>query len=109
MLRAMVAAFNTGQVGDVDAVVHADYLDHQGLDGAPIRGPSGFATVVARARSGYEDLDVTLEDLLEQGDRAAARLRWRAMRRSGEVVDRETLELIHVRDGLAVEHWGGRS
>ena len=101
--------FNSGDVGGVEELVHAEYHDHQGLYGEPRFGPTGFAEVVAVARSGCATLDVTVEDLVEQGDRAAARLRWRGTRRTGERVERETLEMIRVRDGLAVEHWGGRS
>lgn len=105
----MVAMFSTGDVGGVGAVVHSAYVDHQGLGLGPMYGPSGFTTVVAAARSEYETLDVTVEDRVEQGDRAAVRLRWRGTRQSGESVDRETLELLRLREGLAIEHWGGRS
>lgn len=68
-----------------------------------------LTTVVRIARRDYEVLDVTVEELLEQGSRAAARLLWRGVRPSGEVSERETLEIIHVSGGLAIEHWGGRS
>jgi hypothetical protein len=101
--------FNSGDVGGVAELVHAEYHDHQGLDGEPKSGPSGFAEVVAIARSGYAALDVAVEDLVEKGDRAAARFRWHRTRRTGQRVERETLEMIRVRDDLAVEHWGGRS
>ena len=74
-----------------------------------MRRLDGFTRVVTVARSGYTVLEVAVEDLVEQGKRAAARLSWRGIRPSGELVERETLEIIHVRDGLVVEHWGGRS
>jgi hypothetical protein len=104
----MVAMFNSGDVREVGELVHAEYYDHQGLGGEPIHGPSGFTRVVAVARSGDAPLNVTVEDLVEQHDRAAARLRWRGTARSGEPLERETLEMIRIRDGMAVEHWGGR-
>lgn len=93
--------FNTGDLGRVEATVHPDYLDHQGLGGEPIHGTGGFATVVMTARSGYEALEVTVEDLIEEADRAAARLRWRGARPSRERTDRETLESVRVEDGKA--------
>jgi hypothetical protein len=77
VLRMMVDVFNTGSSDGVEVIVDGDYLDHQGLDGQPIRGPSGFEAVVAAARSGYDTLAVTVEDLIESEDHAAARLRWR--------------------------------
>jgi len=105
----MVTAFDTGRVDDVAAYVDADYIDHQGLHGEEVRGVSGFVGVVEMARAGYASLTVRIEDLIEEGDRTAARLRWIGTRADGGVASRETLEVVHVRDGRAVEHWGGRS
>jgi predicted SnoaL-like aldol condensation-catalyzing enzyme len=31
------------------------------------------------------------------------------LRRSGESVDRQTIEIVRVENGKAVEHWGARS
>jgi hypothetical protein len=51
VLRAMVAAFDSGDLGIVAEIVHPDYLDHQGLEGLrPITGADGFARVVETAR-----------------------------------------------------------
>ena len=105
----MVAAFDTGQVDDVEEYVGSDYIDHQNLSGEHIRGAVGFVHVVEVARGGYEDLSVTVEDLIVDGDRAAGRLRWTRTRETGDVVERETVEIVYVRDGRAVAHWGGRS
>ncbi|MCA1707057.1 MAG: ester cyclase, partial [Actinobacteria bacterium] len=80
-----------------------------GLGGEPIRGAVGFAVVVAAARDGHQSLTVTIEDLITYHDRAAARLRWLGVRTSGEPVERETLEIVRIEDGRAIEHWGGRS
>lgn len=105
----MVTMFSSGDVSAVQAVVHPDYFDHQGLGGEPVHGPLGFATVVAAARSSYARLEVTLEDLIGAGDRAAARLQWHGTRLEGDVVRRETIEIIRIEQGKAVEHWGARS
>jgi predicted ester cyclase len=105
----MVTAFDTGRVDDVAAYVDADYVDHQGLHGEEIHGVAGFARVVEVARGAYDALSVSIEDLIEEGDRAAARLRWIGTSATGDVACRETLEMVHVKDGRAVEHWGGRS
>lgn len=106
----MVAAFDTGEVSDLGAFVDASYLDHQGLPHIrPIEGIDGFRHVVEVARSGYSDLAVEVVDLIEGIDRSAARLIWRGVRPSGETVVRETLEIVRVDSGRAVEHWGGHS
>jgi predicted SnoaL-like aldol condensation-catalyzing enzyme len=109
VLGAMVAAFDTGRVDDVAAFVDDTYIDHQGLHGEEVGGTAGFVRVVNAARGSYDALAVSMEDLIEDGDRAVARLRWTGTRPTGEVAVRETIEIVHVREGRAVEHWGGRS
>jgi hypothetical protein len=105
----MVGVFSTGEVSGVGAFIDDGYLDHQGLQGQPLHGPEGFVRVVQAARRGYRLLRVTVEDLVEEENWAAARLRWHGVRPDGEVVERETLEIVHVREGRAIEHWGGHS
>jgi hypothetical protein len=68
-----------------------------------------FRRRTGRSQKRKRALVVTIEDLVEDGDRTAARLGWTATDHSGRTEDRETIESIHVRDGMAVEHWGGRS
>lgn len=107
VMRAMVAAFATGEIDGLEAFVDVSYLDHQGLPHIrPIEGVDGFRHV---ARSGYVELSVEIADLIERTDRCAARLIWRGVRPSGENVERQTLEFIRVESGRAVEHWGGHS
>ncbi len=109
-MRAMVAAFDIGRMDTLDEIIHADYLDHQGLPHRrPIRGVDGFRKVVEVARSGYDDLSINIADLIEGVDRAAARLMWSGVRRTGEPTERETLEIVRVDGGRAIEHWGGHS
>jgi predicted ester cyclase len=109
VLSAMVMAFDTGRVDDVATYVDADYVDHQGLHDEEIHGVAGFTRVVEVARGSYDALSVSIEDLIEEADRAAARLHWMGTSATGEVTYRATLEIVHVKDGRAVEHWGGRS
>ncbi len=110
VIEAMVTTFNTGDVSDVAGVVHSEYLDHQGLDGErPIHGPDGFVHVVQVARAAYANLKVTIVDVIESGDRVAARIIWDGVRSSGEIQRRETIDIIRIADGKATEHWGGES
>jgi predicted ester cyclase len=110
VLRAMVAAFDGGDLGSVAEIVHPDYLDHQGLDGERrITGIAGFTHVVETARSAYAELSVEIVDLIEGADRAAGRIVWDGVRPSGERTRRETIDIVRVVGGRAVEHWGGHS
>ena len=99
VLGAMVAMFTSGDVSMVQASCIRNYFDHQGLGGEPVRGPSGFAKVVAAARSSHAGLEVSIQDLLVADDRAAARLQWHGTRLDGDVVRRETIEIIRIDHG----------
>lgn len=109
VLRAMVAIFASGDPSKAATIVAEDYLDHQGLGGGPLRGIDGFVSVVLTNFAAYEHQDISIEDLFGVEDRAVARIHWRGRRRSGENVDRETIDIVRVVDGRAVEHWGARA
>lgn len=97
--------FATGDVSGVADTVAANYVDHQDR----LHGRQGFVEVVAGARSGYDALHVEIQDVIEASDRVAVRLRWTGHRPSGDTDVRETIDIVRVAGGLAVEHWGARS
>ena len=109
VLREMVAMFASGDPAHAAAVVAPDYLDHQGLEGEPVRGVDGFALVVRTNHAAHEHQEISIQDLFATDDRAVARIRWRGRRLDGVEVDRETIDIVRVADGRAVEHWGARA
>jgi hypothetical protein len=68
-----------------------------------------FAHVVETARYAYAELSVSVVDLIEGADRAAARIVWDGVRSSGERARRETIDIVRVVEGRAIEHWGGQT
>jgi predicted SnoaL-like aldol condensation-catalyzing enzyme len=105
----MVAMFASGDPSEASLVVAEDYLDHQGLGDKPIRGVEGFAHVVRTNHAAYEHKEITIEDIFGADDRAVARIRWRGRRRGGEKIDRETIDIVRIEGGRAIEHWGSRT
>ncbi len=55
-------------------------------------------------RGGYQSLRVIIEEGSRSREAALANVRT-----SGALVDRETLEIVRIEDGKAVEHWGESS
>lgn len=51
----------------------------------------------------------SIEGLFGTHDRAVARIRWRGWRSDGTEIDRETIDIIRVEAGRAIEHWGAHS
>ncbi len=109
VLEAMVAMFASGDPSAAAEIVAPDYLDHQGLGSGPVRGIEGFAHVVRTNHTAHERQEISVEDLFGAEDRAVARIRWRGRRHNGMETDRETIDIIRVSDGRAVEHWGART
>ncbi len=109
LMQRIVEMFATGNLSGVDVVIAAGYIDHQGLEGIEIRGPEGFSRVVRAARCAFPALQVDIEDLIAEGDRVVARLRWRGTQSTGERIERETIDIVRVANGQAVEHWGMRT
>ena len=101
--------FLTGDLADVHSVIASDYLDHQGLGGVELRGQQGFRQVIGAARQGLPNLQVTIEDLLAEGDKVVVRLHWHSTDPGGRIIDRETIDIVLFVDGQAVEHWGAVS
>lgn len=109
VMRRMVEAFATGDAHDCDAYVSAAYLDHQGRRGMPLNGPEGFRQVV-RAANWDTTPQLSIEDLVTDETRAVARIRWRfTPPDGGDLVERETIEIVRVEGGQAVEHWGAEA
>jgi hypothetical protein len=107
VMRRMVEMFATGDLTTLDSVVSTDYIDHQGIDGIEIQGREGFGDLVRAVHAPHGTaLRVTIEELIGEGDRAAARLRWHHTGEEGRVVEREMIDIIRSTKGLAVEHWG---
>ena len=104
----MVAAFEAGDARDCNEYLSTSYVDHQGRGGVPLRGQDGFREVV-RAAHRDTTLEVWMEDIVADESRAAARVRWRFRGPGQESVERETIEMIRVEEGRAVEHWGAEA
>ena len=62
--------------------------------------------VVRTNFASYQHLDVRIEDLFATGDRVAARISWEGRRTDGEHTARQTIDILRIVHGRAVEHWG---
>jgi ketosteroid isomerase-like protein len=105
----MVAALAAGVAVNCDEYVAPDYLDHQGRAGRPLHGPEGFRQVVEAAhRTAKPHLEV--QDTIADSTHVVARIRWRfEPRHAGDHIERETIEIVRVEGGRAVEHWGAEA
>ena len=109
LMHRMVDFFRTGDLSDLESVVSADYVDHQGVGQGALLGTDGFTGVVDLSRTRHPQLDVEIEELTVLGNLVVAKLTWTEPSASrARIAYRRTIEAVRFAKGLAVEHWGAR-
>ena len=111
--RLIDEAFNAGNLDIVAEALADDYLDHLAGPGAP-RGPEVFRGFVIAFRATLPDVEVTVEDLIAEGDRVALRVTWRGTQlgplgnvpATGLAVAFVGYHVYRIEDGKLAEHWG---
>ena len=105
---------NTGELDRVEEFCAQDFVDHEeGPPGTP-DGIEGVKAFVKMFRDGFPDMRTSLEDVLEDGDEVAARVKmtgthggeFMGVPPSGNRVEIEWIDIVRIVDGKAVEHWG---
>jgi len=70
--RIYTEIINRGNLALADTLVAPSYVYH-GPGGLEMRGPEGFKQVVTMYRSAFPDLNLTIEDIVEAGDKVVTR------------------------------------
>jgi len=115
MHRWFEEVWNKGRESAIDEMFAAEGVAHGLVDenGEELRGPSGFKPFFHKFREAFPDIQVTVEDCIGEGDRAAARCRVRAthagdslgVAATNNAVEFDGLCIVRVRDGQIVEAW----
>jgi predicted ester cyclase len=69
--------FTQGNLDAADEVYAPDYVGHDPSNPEDVRGLEAAKQAASDYRQAFPDLRVTVEDLIAEGDRVAARLRFR--------------------------------
>jgi len=107
---------NGGQEMGLEDIVSVEFTDHVPVlfPNQPCHGPTALEWLIDLARDAFPDLAVTVEEMIARDDTVVARVTWRGTHR-GEIMGIAPthhairvagLDLIHLKDGLLVEHWG---
>ena len=68
---------NAADDGLAQDLVAEDAAFHVPGQAAPMRGPAGYLAIIAMMRSGFPDIQWTLEETIAEGDKIAARFTMR--------------------------------
>ena len=112
LLRRFIELWNTGNLAAADEFVSVDLVDHTLMPGLP-PGLAGFKLMVGGFRAAFPDLHISIDDLIAQDDKAAARVTFRGTQRgdfqgippTGKSFAMAAIGILRFRDGKVVEHW----
>jgi steroid delta-isomerase-like uncharacterized protein len=113
----MRKAYDLINAGDIDGfgdLLADDFVEHEATPGLePTK--EGVKAFFHMYRAAFPDMEMTVEDVIAEGDKVMARFRARGtnegefmgMPATGKTVDVQGVDIIRFGDdGLAVEHWG---
>ena len=99
--------FNQGDLTVADEVCAAKLAEHEYLAKTDVPGPEILKDQIRTARSTIKGLTLTVEDLVEHGDKVWARSRATGTDpRSGKPVSITVIDICRFENGKLVEHWG---
>ena len=114
MRRWFAEVWNEGRAEAIDEMFAADGVARGlGEAGAEVRGPAAFRSYFAKLRGAFPEFEVTVEDVIAEGDKVAARWSAKMMHRgddlgvaaSGRQVAVTGMSFIRIKDGRIVEGW----
>ncbi len=109
--RLFEEGINQGDLGVLDELIAPNYVNYN-LP-APAPGTEGFKQVVMMFRSAFPDLQITLHDVIVEGDRVASRGTWHGTHQgefmgipaTGKRVAVSYIDIWRVENGKFVENW----
>jgi steroid delta-isomerase-like uncharacterized protein len=104
---------NKGNVAVADQLLAEDFLDHQPFPGMK-PGREGTKQFFSMMRAAFPDLKFDVKFMMAEGDKVAAFLamsgtqkgEFMGMPASGKHFVVNTVDIVRIVDGKAVEHWG---
>ncbi len=110
----MDEVFSKGKVNMVDELLAHNFVDHEPLPAGLPQGREGLKLLVAGMRTGFPDLQVTVNDLISHGDKVFARCTFSGTHKgafmnippTGKRVSFESLDIVRYSGGKTAEHWG---
>ena len=113
-VRQFYELVNAGDIDQFVDLLADDFVEHEELPGGA-SGKEGVRQLFTMLRSAFPNMVWDAEDILVDGDKAAARVRFTAtndgefmgMPATGRNVSIQIIDIIRFGDdGLAHEHWG---
>jgi len=109
----MDEVFNKGNMNAIDELLSPNIVEHNPFPG---QGPGvqGFKKGMTELRQAFPDLHVTVDDMLADGDKVVIRStmtgtnkgKFMNMPATGKQIKVDGIDIVRIKDGKAVDHWG---
>ena len=114
MSRIYEEVFSQGDLGLLDELLADDFVEHEELPPGVPQGKGAPRAMMTMMRGAFPDFHARVEELLEDGDKVIARVRFSGTHRgefmgipaTGKRFDIAVIDIIEFRDGKGVAHWG---
>lgn len=101
-----------GNISAADDLLSPDFAMHVPLPASP--GVEGINEVITACRAAFEHLNVTVEDMIAEGNTVAARFTARGVHKgnfmdlpaTGKPITMTGIEIFRIKDGKIIELWG---
>jgi steroid delta-isomerase-like uncharacterized protein len=108
--------WSQGRLAVAGEIVAPDYVRHDPGDPAPAQGPAGVKRLVQMMRAFSPDLQITIEDIVAEGDTVAIRYTAQGTDTGGFMGRAPTgratriagMQFFRIKDGKIVESWALR-
>ena len=112
--RLMEEVFDRGNISLIDELFAPDFVEHEELPPGIPTDREGVKQLSLMLRSAFPDLKATIDDLLAEGDKVAARMTWRGTHKgefmgippTGKSVSVGVIDVVRFAGDKFVEHWG---
>lgn len=105
---------NTASEALADELISPDAVFHVPGRADPVKGPEGYLEIIAMMRSGFPDIQWSLEETIAEGDKVAARFIMRGTHKgpffgvpaTGKAIQVQAMNIYRLSDGKFVEERG---
>jgi len=106
-------AFMKGNLDVIDEISEPNFIDHNPAPGQE-PGIQGIKKSLVEYRTAFPDLQITVEDMIAEGDKVVARITatgthkgvFAGIPATGKRASISVIDIVRVANGKAVERWG---
>lgn len=114
VMRRFLEFINTASESLAQELISPDAIFHVPGRPEPMRGPAGYLAIIGMMRGGFPDIQWTLEEMVAEGDKVAARFTMRGTHRgtffgappTGKMIAVQAMNIYRLSDGRFVEENG---